>query len=268
MRRLSGDEGLRRLINLVIDPDAPFVAIDEYLWAQHLEPHKVCTCPDGSGAARGLHAIRAALHMTPAPVSKWDCDPRCPFCGLKGVAFEPYRTYSYPYSHVADVGLTILLVPPPPSEARRITYGDDLKLAGWAVYDLQPTDAQAVLDAIDGSCPPLPLAELERILIDLRRSHQLIHEHILRQRGSKDTRPADQLALAYQDAAMHFVVPFWTNICYFPHNNAPDRCECIRPVFSKMIDKGRLVLPGNFAVAAPHYDFWWEHLEPLGAVST
>ena len=279
VRRLSAQAKRphqQRPISLVIDPEHPLPGwpLDEYLWAPPLRPSKCCTCPGGSGTARALHGIREALHMAPVPVSKWDCYPSCPFCGTDGVAFSPYRSYDYPYGYTANAGLTILLVDPPPSEARRLTYATQRPLAPWACHDLPPVATNTVLNAFDGSrsAVALPLADREAILVALRQSHHLVRESILRhrlqKRDSSDQLPSDQLALAYQNDALSFVIPFWTNVCYFPDRNFPDGGKLIRPIFTKMIHQGRLTLEGNFAIASGYYEAWREHLVPLGAVFT
>ena len=273
MRRLGRRKGTqRRAVNLVVDPDHPLAGynIDEYLWAPPLRPFDCCTCPDGSGKARAVHWVRQHLHMAPLPISQYGgCDPKCPFCGLKGVAYAPHRTYDYPYGYTANSGLTILLVPPPPSEARRLTYTADRPLTPHACYDLTTAMTGAVLGALEGRVVHLSLAAREAILIALRQSHHAAHVNILRERGAAKRGESDEgnrVVLGYQDTALHFVIPFWTNMCYFPDRNSPERDECIRPIFTKTIQRGQLGLVGNFAAPHDYYDDWREHLEPLGAV--
>ena len=273
MRRMSRIKGeQRRPANLVVDPDHPLPGYtsDEYIWAPPLRPSECCICPDGSGSARSLHWTRERLHMAPVPISQYGgCNPSCPFCGLHGIAYSPYRTYSYPYSYTANTGLTILLVPPPPTEARRLSYGPKLPLAPHACYDLTTAMTSAVRDAFNGRGANLSLSQRETILVALRQSHHNTHLDILRERGAFKRGEPDEgnrVALGYQDDALHFVVPFWTNVCYFPDRNSPEREECIHPIFTTTMQQGELGLVGNFAVPREYYDDWREHLEPLGAV--
>mgnify|MGYP001583706915 CR=1 FL=1 len=273
MRRMSRIKGeQRRPANLVVDPDHPLPGYtsDEYIWAPPLRPSECCICPDGSGSARVLHRLRESLHMPPMPISQYgDCSPACPFCGLHGIAYSPYRRYDYPYGYTANSGLTILLVPPLPTEARRLAYGLDLPLAPHACYDLTTAMTGAVRAAFDGRAVNLPLPAREAILIALRQSHHATHANIIRERRARkhdELEEGNRVALSYQDAALHFVIPFWTNVCYFPDRNFPERDECIHPIFTKTIQQGELRLVGNFAVPRDYYDDWREHLEPLGAV--
>ena len=273
MRRLPRDSSPRRLTNLVIGADARYHPwlIDDELWAPSIRPSERCTCPDGSGSARRIHGIRERLKMVPTPRSKYDCDPKCPFCGVKGIAFEPYRCYDYPYGFTAEASMSILLLPPPPDTARWLSYGSDRPLAHWACEELQSPDADNVLRVIEGEIDPcsLPLDDRERILVALRQSHHLTHERILRERARKDSE-FEQVDLAYQNNAMHFVIPIWTNACYFPENNDYTDSKCLRPVFTKKLIHGRpgetrLRLYGNFATHADYYQDWLPHLVPLGA---
>ena len=275
MRRLEGVGRGRHPINLVTDSEHPLPdwPLDEYLWAPPLRPSICCICPDGSGKARGLHWMRERLHMAPLPTSQYDCDPKCPFCGRHGIAYDPYRSYDYPHSYTASSGLTILLVPPPPPDARHLAYAPQRPLAPHACYALSIAVTDAILGALDGRSSDLSLAERETILVALRQSHHEAHNNILHERiAAKRAEPigalhsSDRIALGYQDEALHFVIPFWTNVCYFPDRNSPERDELIRPVFTKTIQRGRLGLVGNFAVPREYYDDWREHLEPLGVV--
>lgn len=282
MRRLAETPAQQRPINLVVDPEHPLPGwpIDEYLWAPLLRPALSCTCPDGSGKARAVHWVRERLRMASVPISQYNCDPKCPFCGRHGIAYTPYRTYDYPYSYTANSGLTILLVPPPPPEARHLAYGPKRPLTAHACYDLSIAATSAVLGALDGRSTDGPsLADREAILVALRQSHHATHNNILGERvaaksaASRDEplsalHSSDRVALGYQDKALHFVVPFWTNVCYFPERNFPERDECIRPIFTKAIQRGQLGLTGNFAIPRDYYDDWREHLEPLGAAIT
>ena len=263
----------RRRANLVVDLDHLLsgYSIDEYVWAPPLRPSQCCTCPDGSGKSRALHQMRENLHMAALPMSQYGCDPKCPFCGRNGVAYESYRRYDYPYGYTANSGLTILLVPPPSTEARRMVYAPARLLAPYACYDLTAAMTVSVLGALESRVVKGSLSQREMILVALRQSHHNTHINILRERGAvrrgeSTLQDSDRLTLDYQDAALHFVIPFWTNVCYFPDRNAPERNECIYPIFTKTIQNGDLVLVGNFAVSHDYYDDWREHLEPLGTV--
>ena len=254
IRRLAADRP-RKLATIVASDQVGAWQLDLDLWHPQPRPAVVCTCPGG----RPVHAIRERLGMSPYPVADHSASPACPFCGADGAFFAPYKLFDYPYAHTLSNRLTVLLVPPPDEKPRWLSYEADRHLAAAGAYAVEGA-GDVALAALESGQTTLPLSEREAVLVGLRRAHYAAHEQLFAGRAEPDPL----LTARAQDAAFHFLIPFWTNLCYWPERNNAQLQACSRPVYTKPIRQGRLVTSGSVAVAAPLVALWEPHLAPLG----